>query len=130
MQPTIFQAVHSSLGKNYSNFKGRACRAEFWWTMLFYVLVEVALTGAIGFISSFYWDMWMDPTKIQIALVIFSLPFIVPNIALLVRRLHDTGKTGWWLLLAFVPAVGFFIILFFCIQEGNYGDNKYGPEPY
>ena len=130
MQPTIFQAVHSSLGKNYANFKGRACRAEFWWTMLFYILVEVALTAAVGFISSFYWDIWIDPTKLQIIMIALLLPFIVPNISLLVRRLHDTGKTGWWLLLAFVPFIGEIAILIFCLQEGNYGDNKYGPEPY
>ena len=71
MQPTIFQAVHSSLSKNYANFKGRACRAEFWWTMLFYILVEVALTAAVGFISSFYWDIWIDPTKLQIIIIAF-----------------------------------------------------------
>lgn len=130
MQPTIFQAVHSSLSKNYANFKGRACRAEFWWTMLFYILVEVALTAAVGFISSFYWDIWIDPTKLQITMIALLLPFIVPNISLLVRRLHDTGKTGWWLLLAFVPFIGEIAILIFCLQEGNYGDNKYGPKPY
>lgn len=60
---------------------------------------------------------------------LYSLFILVPSVAVLVRRLHDTGRTGWWVLLSFIPVIGVLVLLFFAATEGTHGDNEYGPDP-
>lgn len=60
---------------------------------------------------------------------IATIALLLPSVAAGIRRLHDTGRTGWWLLIAFVPIVGFIVLLVFLVTEGKHEDNKYGPDP-
>lgn len=106
--------------ERYAKFDGRAGRAEFWWFVLANFLVYIALAILMQISGIF-----------GILYVIYGLAMIVPSIAVAIRRLHDTDKTGWLLLLGFIPLLGFIILLVFYIQEGTNGPNQYGvaPEP-
>lgn len=106
--------------ERYAKFDGRAGRAEFWWFVLANLLVYIALAILMQISGIF-----------AILYFIYGLAMIVPAIAVAIRRLHDTDKSGWLLLLGFIPLLGFIILLVFYIQEGTSGPNKYGvgPEP-
>lgn len=103
---------------NYVGFSGRARRKEYWMFMLVNILIALAigivegLFGSPGIIGGLY-----------------SLAVFLPSLAVAVRRLHDTGRTGWWLLVLFIPVIGVFIYLFFMVIEGEPGDNEYGRDP-
>jgi uncharacterized membrane protein YhaH (DUF805 family) len=106
-----------SVFKNYANFNGRASRAEYWWFFLFSGVVAVALT---------FLDLSInggDTEKVGITGTIFSLGTIVPSIAVAVRRMHDVGKSGWYIL---IPLYN----LILACTEGQKGDNEYGSDPY
>jgi uncharacterized membrane protein YhaH (DUF805 family) len=60
---------------------------------------------------------------------IYTLAVLIPSIAVTVRRLHDTSRSGWWFLISFVPCIGWFVLLFFTVQESTPGSNEYGPNP-
>ena len=60
--------------------------------------------------------------------IIYTLALLVPSISIAARRLHDTGRTGWWQLIAFIPVIGFFVLIFFLVQDSQ-GENQYGPSP-
>jgi uncharacterized membrane protein YhaH (DUF805 family) len=92
----------------YIDFSGRASRPEFWWFMLFNVILAV-LTGWIDFVGP-----------------LISLALLLPNIAVGVRRLHDTDRAGWWYLLAFVPLIGAIVLIVFWAQKGTPGPNRFG----
>ncbi|WP_262694515.1 DUF805 domain-containing protein [Kordiimonas aquimaris] len=103
--------------RRYLDFEGRSIRSEYWWWMLFVFLVNIALNifnGSIGgtLLSS-----------------LFSLIVLIPDISVSVRRLHDIGKSGWWILLWLVPLIGWVVIVYWAVQEGDVGDNEYGPDP-
>lgn len=101
----------------YVDFQGRATRAEYWWFFLSYVIVYFLAFVLAGVIES-------------MALVwIAVLAYFLPLLAAAVRRLHDTGRSGWWYLIALVPLVGFIILIVFLAGEGNPGQNEYGPPP-
>ncbi len=108
----ITEAVEFVLTLNYVNFEGRAGRPEYWWWVLFAVVVSIVL----GLVDSII--------GMQILGTIFSLATLVPGIAVGVRRLHDLGKSGWWLLIAFT-IIGAFVLLYWFTQPGE-GDNQYG----
>ena len=97
--------------QKYIDFRGRAGRPEFWWFILFTVVVLIA-TGWIPYIDN-----------------IVRLLFLLPLLAVGARRLHDIGMTGWWLLLAIVPILGWIILLIMAAQPANPGANRYGPAP-
>jgi len=111
--------------KDYAVFEGRASRAEYWYFVLFNVIAMIILMlienvlglvmitegGAFGFLTTIY------------ALAVF-----VPSIAVAIRRLHDTDRSGWWILLAFIPLVSLVLIVFF-IFKGSESDNQYGASP-
>ena len=103
------------LTKNFANFDGRARREEIWMFWLFNVIISfVAFIPYIGYaIAS-----------------IFSLWALIPGIAVAVRRLHDTGRSGWWYFIALVPVIGWiwFFVLVYCI-DSQPGHNQYGPNP-
>jgi len=106
--------------QRYAKFDGRAGRAEFWWFVLANFVVYIAL-AILTQISGIFLILY----------VVYGLALIVPSIAVAIRRLHDTDKSGWMLLLGLIPFVGFIILLVFYIQEGTAGPNKFGtgPEP-
>ncbi|RED48316.1 DUF805 domain-containing protein [Seonamhaeicola aphaedonensis] len=109
---------------NYANFNGRARRKEFWMFYLFHILIVFILAFVSGFLSGS-----SESLTVMIPLIIYGLATIIPYIAVCVRRLHDTGKSGWFFLISFIPYIGGLIILIFMAQNGNVGPNKYGPDP-
>lgn len=108
-----FQEAIKAVFGNYAKFDGRARRSEYWYFVLFYVVVVVAfqLVGAA-----------IDPTVGSLLVGLFVLGVIVPMIAVGVRRMHDTDHSGWWLIVPIVPIV-------FALMEGTPGDNRFGPSP-
>jgi len=124
---TFAQAIRTVLSK-YATFTGRASRPEYWWWTLFVFLVSIglslidnlALAPALGF------EPFQDDTP-GILSLIFSLAVLVPGLAVSVRRLHDIGRSGWWLLIVLVPVIGFLVLLWWAIQPGEEGPNRYGP---
>jgi uncharacterized membrane protein YhaH (DUF805 family) len=119
------EAVSSVLLNKYATFSGRARRSEYWWWYLFVTIVYVVagiLDRAVGLT---YGDFTIGGGWIA---TIAGIVFLVPNIAVAVRRLHDTGRTGWWLLIGLVPVIGFFVLLYFFVLDSE-NDNQYGPYP-
>ena len=118
------QAIRTCAKEKYANATGRATRAEYWWWMLFYYLVMLGtVLVLIPLVNSTHEEGFAIIALIPI------LFFIVPNICVLVRRLHDIGKSGWWMCIAFVPYVGSIIVLVFTLLESE-PDNQYGPNPH
>ena len=113
-------AVRSVLSK-YATFSGRARRSEYWWYVLFYAILAILAS----IIDS---AMGTDPGRTGIVGTILGLALLLPSIAVSVRRLHDTGRSGWWLLLALVPIVGAIVLIVWYCQD-SHGDNQYGPSP-
>jgi len=118
---------------NYANFKGRASRKEYWMYTLIFTVLFIALMTIMFSVLSF-----SDETGIEagpgvyltvILVIVFLFAHFIPSIALTVRRLHDTGKSGWWYLIVFVPYLGNFVIFIFTLIDGDRGDNKYGSNP-
>ena len=103
--------------KNYVNFSGRARRKEYWMFNLFNIIACVVVMLL---------DSFMELNNVLI--LIYVLAILIPSYAVTVRRLHDTGKSGWWLLLMFVP-FGNIILLIFCLIDSTPGPNQYGENP-
>ena len=102
---TFQESIKVCFGK-YADFSGRASRSEYWWFMLFLVLASLA-TSMISPIPS----------------GLFSLGTLLPALAAATRRLHDTNRSGWWQLIAFVPVIGFIVIVIFLAQQGTAGED-------
>ena len=109
------QSISTCMGK-YANFHGRATRSEFWWFYLFVVLVGLG-ASIVGGIA--------DPTAGSVLNLIVSLIFLVPELAVGSRRLHDTDRSGWWQLIAFT-IVGIILLIIWYASEGKKESNKYG----
>jgi uncharacterized membrane protein YhaH (DUF805 family) len=110
--------------KKYAEFNGRARRKEYWYFVLFNILISIALAiidNATGSLNA----------KAGVGLfgTIYALGVLLPSIAVSVRRLHDTGRSGWWLLISFIPLIGPLVLLVFMVLESHPGDNTYGPNP-
>ncbi len=108
--------------KNYAGFSGRSQRAEFWYFMLFYMLIYIAVV----FIET---AVGLNASGVGILSLIFSLAMFLPSLAVSVRRLHDTDRTGWWVLIGLVPLLGLIVLIIFYVQDSTPGPNKYGPNP-
>ncbi|MFT6274111.1 MAG: uncharacterized membrane protein YhaH (DUF805 family) [Halioglobus sp.] len=102
--------------KKYADFSGRATRQEYWMYILFYMVFYIVLAMVGGVLG------------LSILTTVFSLGLLVPTISLAARRLHDTGRTGWWQLLSLVPIVGSIVLIVFLVQD-SHDDNPYGPNP-
>ncbi|MEP1489779.1 MAG: DUF805 domain-containing protein [Algibacter sp.] len=116
-----FQKV---LIENYINFSGRARRQEYW----MFVLIWLGIVILIGILSSFI-EEYSEFTGTSIIIGIFMLATLIPWIALNVRRLHDTGKSGGYLFIHFIPIVGRIWYIVLMASAGNDFSNKYGPDP-
>jgi uncharacterized membrane protein YhaH (DUF805 family) len=112
------QAIKICLNK-YATFTGRAQRSEYWYFFLFMVIVNIV---ASVLDSAIFGD-------VPVLYLIATLALIVPSIAAGVRRLHDTDKSGWWLLLGLIPVVGAIVLIVFFCQRGTVGPNQFGPDP-
>ena len=111
----IIAIVKSVILKNYVNFEGRATRAEFWWFFLFNAVVGFVL-GLFGKAGTWLSGIW-------------SLAILLPFLGVGARRLHDINKSGWLLLLSFIPIVGQIILIVWWAKQGDTTDNQYGPVP-
>jgi uncharacterized membrane protein YhaH (DUF805 family) len=103
--------------KNYFNTSGRARRTEYWMYFLVYLVILILASlldalGGLGLIGG-----------------LVALAHLVPSITVGVRRLHDIGRSGWWLLIALVPLIGWIIALYWAAKEGDAQDNAYGSNP-
>lgn len=117
-------AVRTVLGK-YATFSGRARRSEYWW----YALFTFATSIVLSIVDALLFGMTTQGQSIGILSGLFSLAVLLPSIAVGVRRLHDLDKSGWWLLLVFIPILGVLVLLFFFVQRGTQGTNRFGPDP-
>jgi uncharacterized membrane protein YhaH (DUF805 family) len=109
--------------KNYVNFQGRARRKAYWMFVLFNIIALVILSlieGALGLSGQ---------NGYGILTGLYSLAIILPLIALAVRRLHDTGRSGWWILIGLVPLIGPIVLIIFYVTDSQPGANQYGPNP-
>ena len=110
--------------KKYAVFSGRATRAEYWYFTLFNILALFVLAIIDGVIGSFNAE-----AGIGLLGGIYSLAVLIPNIAVSVRRLHDTDRSGWWLLIYLIPLIGALVLLIFMVQDSQTSDNPYGLNP-
>jgi len=116
------EAIASGI-RNYLNFSARASRSEFWfWALFAFILAIIA--GIIDF-------EWFGDEDSGLAPVssLLSLALLLPNLAISVRRLHDGDRSGWWILLFFIPLIGAIIILIWYCMRGTPGPNRFGPDP-
>ncbi|MFZ2171181.1 MAG: DUF805 domain-containing protein [Methylococcaceae bacterium] len=110
--------------KKYAVFDGRARRKEYWYFTLFNFLAFFIVTFIDSAIGSFNYEV-----GIGLFGGIYSLAVLIPAIAVSVRRLHDTNRSGWWLLIELIPVIGAIVLLIFLVQDSQQGDNQYGPNP-
>jgi uncharacterized membrane protein YhaH (DUF805 family) len=112
---TFGEAISDGFSK-YATFSGRSSRSAYWWWILFYVLVFIgaSILDAAANTAAFAVLVW--------------LAFFLPNLAVLVRRLHDTDHSGWWVLIGLIPLIGAIVLIVFaCTDSGP--PNKYGQGP-
>lgn len=122
-------AARTVLSK-YATFTGRASRSEFWWWVLAVFLVLLVTQLIDGLIIGPLLGLGPASESEPLSFLV-SLGLLLPNIAVGVRRMHDIGRTGWWLLIAFIPIIGFFVLLYFYVQPSQPDANQYGPpEPF
>jgi uncharacterized membrane protein YhaH (DUF805 family) len=117
---TFGQAISSGF-QNYVNFTGRAARSQFWYWVLFAVLASI-VASLIDF--ALFPRSYLSPINTLVGLALF-----LPGLAVSVRRLHDTDRTGWWLLLLFIPLIGAIILLVWFCAAGSPGPNRFGSAP-
>jgi uncharacterized membrane protein YhaH (DUF805 family) len=103
---------------NYVGFQGRARRKEYWMFFLFSLIVSIVLAILEGIASI--------PSVLS---GLYSLAILLPSLAVTVRRLHDTGRSAWWLLIGLIPLIGAIILLVFACQDSQENENQYGPNP-
>ena len=104
---------------NYANFSGRARRSEYWWYALCNLLISLVLLTADYFIGFGFNFLYL----------LYGLAVIIPGLAVLVRRLHDVGKSGWFFFVVLIPLVGPIWLLVLLFTEGDNGSNQYGADP-
>lgn len=112
--------------RQYADFNGRARRKEYWMFALFNMLICFAILAVAGILGAIA-DIFAMLGSLVYGL--YALAIIVPSIAVAVRRLHDTGRSGWWILIAFVPLVGGIVLLVFLVTEGEPIANQFGENP-
>lgn len=104
--------------QNYVGFQGRATRTEYWMFVLF------------SFIASIILEILQRVLHLgQFLTSLYSLAVLLPSLAVSMRRLHDTGRTGWWILIGLIPIIGTIILLVFMCLDSQEGENKYGLNP-
>ncbi len=102
--------------KRYAEFSGRARRKQYWMFILFYFIFSIVVSIVDSILGTAFLGM------------IFGLAMLVPSLAIGARRLHDTGRTGWWQLIYLVPLIGLIVMIVFLVQD-SHPDNEYGPNP-
>ena len=104
--------------ENYANFSGRDTKAQYWWFVLGVAIILIPLNLLGGTNETF-----------AVLTTLVTLAILLPSIAATTRRLHDTGRSGWWQLVQLIPFAGLALIIYFTVQPSTPGLNAYGPEP-
>ena len=109
--------------KKYAVFSGRARRSEYWFFVLWYVIISIGcgvLDAILGTRSA---------QGVGLLGTLYGLALLIPSLAVTVRRLHDTGRTGWWILIGLIPVLGWIVLLVFMLLDSQPGSNEHGPSP-
>jgi uncharacterized membrane protein YhaH (DUF805 family) len=120
---SVTQSIRQTFVTKYASFSGRAGRSEYWYSVLFMLVVlglSVLGDTAIGAASG---------TSIPMLTLVSSLALVLPSLAVTVRRLHDIGRTGWWWFFGFVPFIGWLVLFVYSVLPGTASANRYGPAP-
>ena len=119
--------------KNFANFSGRARRKEYWMFLLFIILFSILISILDSLLGTNYElklpSLGENALKFGYLGMAFSLATFFPSLAVIIRRLHDINKSGWWIVVALIPCVGIFPFLYFMVKAGDTGDNQFGPDP-
>lgn len=119
--------------KNYATFSGRARRSEYWFFVLFNLIFSIVAIILDNLLGTTFNITSIDGQQIPIfygyIYLIYALFVFLPSLAVLVRRLHDTGKSGWFIFISLIPIVGAIWLLVLTFMDSVYGANKYGPNP-
>lgn len=107
--------------KKYAVFNGRAARPEFWWFALCNAIAFAVIYLVVGIIAG--------RGTGQAVSDLYSLAVFLPSLGVIIRRLHDTNRTGWWYLLVFIPVIGWIVLIVFLATASDPGSNNYGPNP-
>lgn len=110
--------------KKYAVFGGRARRKEYWYFVLFNLIISIILAIVDNVTGSFSAEAGMGLLG-----GLYMLAVLIPGIAVSVRRLHDTDRSGWWLLIVLVPLIGAIVLIIFMVLDSSPGENQYGPNP-
>jgi uncharacterized membrane protein YhaH (DUF805 family) len=110
--------------KKYAVFDGRARRQEYW----MFILFNIIITAVLALIDSLIGTV-IRQAGFGLLQGLYDLAVLIPSIAVTVRRLHDTGRTGWWILIGLIPVIGGIVLLIFMLLDSEPGENQYGPNP-
>ncbi len=112
--------------RKYTVFSGRARRKEFWFFFLFSAIISIFLAVIDEFMG---WNFEMGGDNLGFLSTLYYIAVVIPYLAVIFRRLHDTDRSGWWFLIAFIPIVGIIVLLVFLVLDGTKGENRYGSDP-
>ena len=110
--------------RQYADFNGRARRMEYWMFVLFNMMFAIIALVVDNIIGIAFKEIGYGPLYL-----IYCLAIVIPSIAVAVRRLHDSGRSGWWILITFIPFIGGIWLLVLLLLDSDPGDNEYGPNP-
>ena len=113
-----FSEAIKTVFSKYATITGRASRSEYWYFQLFYTLVYVGVM-VVSTVIPF----------LAILVLVFAVAMFIPTITVSIRRLHDKNRSGWWLLLSFIPLIGILVLLFWFVTAGTDGPNAFGADP-
>jgi len=118
-----FKDAISSGFRNYIGFSGRAARSEYWYWVLFILLLQIV---------AWLIDMTLfgfNTTGVNPISSLLSLATFLPGLAVSIRRLHDIDRVGWWVLLGLIPVIGWIVLIYWACLRGTVGANRFGPDP-
>ena len=124
-----FGAAIQSFFSNYANFRGRARRSEYWFVALFLFLTNLGTLIIDGAVFATDIDAFLLGGGWGPVGLLWAIAVLLPSIAIVVRRLHDTNRSGWWLLIALIPLVVAIILFVFTVLDSTPGENRFGPSP-
>ncbi len=113
--------------KNFDNFSGRAARKEYWFFPLTFFIYYIISNAIISNASAIITDIQLEFVSIPFFMI--HVFFFIAWLSVSIRRLHDTDRSGWWLLLIFIPIIGMLILLCWLIKKGTHGKNRFGDDP-
>ena len=119
-----------TIKNKYAKFDGRASRSEYWFYALFYLIIAIV----VGMLDTFLINPMLGVTpelagEGGILQIILALALLIPSIAIGIRRLHDIGKSGWWLLIGLIPIIGALVLIYFYVTDSQAGSNQFGENP-